>query len=370
MKHNLWAWVLGFAMIGAAIYVGASRKKGTSDTLQATQFGSGTGTSTTEDAQRFAQPIEAKNGPAVIGFVGDLVDGGFKEGDGSLIPFVIGDIIKLDAEAVNAVQYRWTVNGSVIKDKNNEEWSTQKDREYVVERGGDHKFAVQVRGTDPNILSQMREVTIKTVAVFITSFDKAIVEEDDRCLTGEEYTVEVTLADPITAELDFFELRYLVNDVPVKHPDDGKEWTIERSLGYQFPAPGQYSLKVEVRRKGQTEVEASATLAETIVVADAVLLTFDAFPDKYAPLGTTVALDCFPDSIFGKSECRFGVKKVVAADFEWIADSDGSMWGAAERNWLPTEPGNYIIRAEVREIGKPQAEDFRELLYTVTLGDF
>lgn len=363
MKQNLWAWLIGLAMIAGAIGIGASRKK-LGDSLQATQFSEGA-----TPAAAVKPAIEPKNGPAVIGFVGDLVVGGTKQGE-DLIPFVIGDIITLNAEAVNAVQYRWTLNGVPVKDKNNEEWSVQKDREFTVENAGAHTFAVQVRGTDPALVSPPREASLKTVAVYITSFEKSLVQEDDRCLTGEDYTVEVSLADPITADLDFFELRYSLNDVPIKHPDDNKEWTTERDLTYTFTAPGQYSFKVEVRRTGQKESEASATLAETIVVSDAILLTFDAYPEKYTPLGSTIALDSFPQSIFGKSECRFGIKKVVAAEFEWIADNDGSMWGAAERSWLPTEPGNYILRAEIRESGKLATEDSREILYTVTVGDF
>lgn len=99
-------------------------------------------------------------------------------------------------------------------------------------------------------------------------------------------------------------------------------------------------------------------------------MSFDAYPDKCAALGTTVGLDAFPQSVFGKSECRFGVKKVEAADFAWIAEQDGAIWGEADRDWLPTEPGNYILRVEIREPGKEQAEDSREILYTVTIGEF
>ena len=363
MKSNVWAWILGLALIAAAIGIGMGRKKGP-EGLGGTQF------SKQNESNSAVQPaIEAKNGPMVLAFRGDLADGGTKQNDGVVIPFVIGDRLTLQADAINAVEYRWTVNGAVIKEKD-DEWSRRKDREYEVVDAGELKFTVQVRGAEKSVTSHPKEAVLKTECVHIISFEKSLIEEDDRSLTGEDYTVEVSLAEPITADLEFYELRYFVNDVPVKHPDDNKEWTTERDFTYTFPAPGQYSFKVEVRRAGQKQSEAHAELAETIVVADAILLSFDAYPDKYAPLGTTIALDAFPQSIFGSTECRFGVKKVVAADFDWIRQDDGSAWGAAERNWLPTEPGNYIIRAEIREVGKEQAEDSRELLYTVIEGNF
>lgn len=367
MKSNIWAWLLGVALIAAAVGIALARKKGP-EGLQGTQFQSGK-----QDGQgtgkQLKLAIEPRNGPMVIGFVGDLAIGGTKMNDETIVPFVIGDRLTLQAEAVNAVEYRWAVNGTVLKDKD-DEWSRRKDREYEVADAGEMRFSVQVRGAETSVISSPKEAVLKTECVHIISFEKSIVLEDDRSLTGEDYTVEVSLAEPIAADLDFYELRYLVNDVPVKHPDDNKEWTTERDFTYTFPAPGQYSFKVEVRRAGQKQAEAHAELAETIVVADAILLTFDAYPEKYAPLGTTIALDTFPQSIFGSTECRFGVKKVVAADFEWITQEDGTLWGTSERNWLPTEPGNYIIRSEIREVGKDQAEDARELLYTVVEGNF
>ncbi len=363
LKQNIWAWILGFAMIAAAVVIGMGRSK-PNDGLKATKF-----ISTEVVGPQQVVAIEPRNGPVVVGFVGDLAIGGTKINDDTIIPFVIGEALTLQADAVNAIEYRWAVNGKVIKDKD-AEWSRRKDREYEVTEAGELHFTVQVRGTDPNVMSHPKEAVIKTEAVHIISFEKSLVEEDDRSLTGEDYTVEVTLAEPITADGDFYELRYLVNDIPVKHPDDNKEWTTERDFTYTFPTPGQYSFKVEVRRAGQKQPEAHAELAETIVVADAILLSFDAYPEKYAPLGTSVYMDAFPQSIFGSTECRFGVKKVVAADFEWVTDDDGTAWGTAERKWLPTEPGNYILRAEIREVGKDAAEDSRELLFTVTEGNF
>ncbi|MCY3018752.1 MAG: hypothetical protein NTW87_06955 [Planctomycetota bacterium] len=363
--RNLWAWGLSVAIVAGAIIMALRAERGGPAGLRARNFAADP-----QAAPAGRKPdVVPQNVPVVTGFVGDLAVGGNKRNDGTKIPFVIGDILTLEAEALNAIEYRWTVNGEALNEKG-QEWSVRKDREYEVATAGELRVSVQVRGSDPALVSQPKQVTIRTEPLFVESFEKNIVEEDDRCLTGEDYTVEVTLAEPMTAGPDFYLLRYSVNDVPVQHPDDGKEWTTERDFTYTFPAPGQYSFKVEVRRATEKHTERTQVLAETIVVADAVLLTFDVFPSKYAPLGTTVQFDVFPASIFGKSECRFGVKNVNAADFEWIPDEDGSVWGAAERSWLPREPGNYILRAEIREPGKARADDYREILYTVTTGDF
>jgi len=365
-KHNLWAWIVSALLIAGAI-VAALRTETPAGNL---------GTSRFETGAQAGRPGEAwpdivpKNNPVVVRFVGDLADGGTKRNDGSVVDFVIGDLLTLDAEALNAVEYRWTVNGEVLKEKD-QEWSVRKDREYEVKTKAELRFAVQVRGADPGAVSQPKETVLTTKALVIESFEKHITQQDeDRCLTGEDVTVEVSMAEPMTADPDFYLFRYSVNDVPMKHPDDGKEWTTEHDFTYTFPAPGQYAFKVEVRRATEKLAEETRVLAETVTVADAVLLTFDATPEKYAALGTTVQLDVFPESVFGKSECRFGWKKVEAAEFEWIPDDDGTFWGAAERSWLPREPGNYLLRAEVREPGKQQADDSRELIYTVTVGDF
>jgi hypothetical protein len=362
-SRNLWAWGLGALLIAGAVVLALKAERPAERVgLGANGFESG------NTAAAGTPDVVARNCPVVLRFVGDLADGGSKRNDGETVPFVIGELLTLEAEALNAVEYRWTANGEVLKEKG-QEWSVRKDREYEVKTAGDLRFSVQVRAAD-SAVSQPKETLLKIKALCIESFEKHITQDEDHCLTGDEFTVEVSLAEPATADLDFYLLRYLVNDVPVPHPDDGKEWTTERDFTYTFPEPGQYSFKVEVRRATEKAAEDSRTLAETITVADAVLLTFDAFPEKFAALGTSVALDVFPESIFGKSECRFGVKKVQAADFEWIADDDGTIWGAAERTWLPSEPGNYLLRAEVREAGKERPDDYREFMFTVTDGDF
>jgi len=319
--------------------------------------------------QKIIPDVIAKDAPVVIAFRGDLAIGGNREQDGSMIPFVIGDILKLEADVTNAVEYRWSVNGQVIKEKD-QEWSKRQDRELELKQAGELRFSLQVRGADIAQLSQPKEALVKTVAVNIESFNASLLQEDDRCLTGEDYTVEVTMTEPISADLDFYCFRYWVNDEIVKHPDDDEEWTTESDFTYTFPAPGQYSFKVEVRRATEKEAEASSTLAEVIVVADSVLLTFDSSPEKHAPLGTKVDMDAFPESLFGKPEARFGVKKLTEADFKWLAEKDGTIWGDSQREWLPTEPGNYILRAEVRESDKDKTDDYRELLFTITDTDF
>ena len=362
---NKWAYWVGGVIVLAGVLAGVLRQ---------VPSGNGTGPGAMNLAvgpKKAAVPdIKAANNlPVVTGFKGDVEDGGIAQNDGTTIPFVIGDILKLDAETLNAIEYRWVVDGEVIKDKD-QEWSKKPDREWEVKSGGDHVFSVQVRGSDPTQLSQPREKTLKTEKLYIRSFEANLTEEEDRGLTGSEYTVEVDMAEPLTADNDFYRFRYSINDEIIKHPEDGEEWTTETSLTYTFPAAGKYTFKVEVRRATEKEVEASATMAQTIEVADAVLLKMDAYPDNTAALGTTVNLDSFPTSTFGKSEVRFGVRRIDAADFDWIPEQDGTMWGDSEREWRPTEPGTYIVRAEIREPGKTQADDHRELKYTITEGGF
>ena len=316
----------------------------------------------------------------VTGFKGDLAAGGYKRNDGVLIPFVAGEILKLEAEVLNATEARWMVNDQVVKDDddNDNEWSAVLQRLYTVKNPGEYKFVVQVRGADPALMSLPKEKTLKIVPLFIESFEPALVEpdEEDRRLTGAEYCVQATMADPIAADAEFYKLRYLVNGQPVRHPDvddaeaEEGEWCSETDFRYTFSAAGTYFFKVEARRATSKEVEGFKEIETPIVVADAIVSSFDILPEKYATLGTTVELSVFNESVSGKSDARFGIKKITAADFEWIRDEDGAIWGSSLRHWLPKEPGNYLIRAEVREAGREQANDFKELRYTVTEGDF
>ena len=368
-RVNRWVWIAGIGIITSGILFGSFKGL--------PKPGLGGGGSFTGDGPDSPSldpagiaPIAAKNVPLVVGFKGDLEHGGNRQRDGSIIPFVIGDILILDADASNATEYRWTVNGEPLKE-HDQEWTRRKDREYEIKVVGELNFGVQVRAANPGVVSPLCQKIIKTVPLFIESFEMVITQDsEDRCLTGGDYAMEVFMYEPFTADLDFYKFRYYVNDVITKHPDDGEEWTSESDFTYTFPAPGQYSFKVEVRRAEAKEPEVQAKLAQTITVADAILTSFDAYPEQFAPLGTTINLDVFNESIFGKSECRFGVKNIIDSEFKWLTEEDGSEWGASQRSWLPTQPDTYLIRAEVREPGKAECDDFRQILYRITEGDF
>ncbi|MFH0939516.1 MAG: hypothetical protein V1899_09590 [Planctomycetota bacterium] len=333
---------------------------------------------------RFAEPatselvIVPKNDPVVTGFKGHLAEGGYQQKDGAVIPFVAGETLKLEAEVLNATESRWMVNSQVIKDDDDKEWSTALLRLYDVKNPGEYKFTVQVRGADTALQSLPKEKTLKIVPLFIESFEPELTEPDDedRRLTGTEYGMEVTLIEPIAANVEFYKLRYLVNGHPTRHPDvedadvEEGEWCHETDFRYTFPAPGTYSFRVEVRRATSKDVEGFKELESPIIVADAILSSFDIHPYKHATLGTTVDLSVFNESLSGKSDVRLGVKKITTTDFEWLKDEDGAIWGSSLRHWLPKEPGNYLIRAEVRESGQEQINDFKELRYTIVESDF
>lgn len=362
-KKQIFSIVLGVGVIALAVAL-ALLKKPAGETVQSERFGSKT------TGEKEPGIVVQKNAPIVLKFLRDLEIGGHRENDGTTYPYVIADEIKLEAEVINGVEYRWTVNGQPVLDAKKQEWSSTLERTFLFEKAGPHTFALQVRGAKEDLLSQPKEITLPIETLRIESFEPSLVEDDDRVLVGEEYTVEVSMVDPLTADLEFYEYRYSINEIPVKHPDTDTEWSNESSLSYAFDKPGRYTFKVDVRRTGQKEVEATSTMAESITVGNAVLLSFDSSPEKYAPLGKPVLLDVFPESVGGEEEVRFGFKKVVEPDFHWIPDEKGVIWAYAERKWTPLEPGNYLLRAEIREKGKEQVDDYRELLFTITEGEF
>jgi hypothetical protein len=182
-KGNLFAWCCGVLLVAGAVLMAFRAKVAKKDELGARRFVTG------PDAPRRIVPdLEENNNPVVIGFVGDLAVRGTKRNDGGLIPFVIGDVLTLDAEALNAIEYRWTVNGELLKEKG-QEWSVRKDREYEVTTAGELRFSVEVRGSDSSAVSQPKETSLRTEPLFIESFEKSLIHDEDRCLTGEEFTV-------------------------------------------------------------------------------------------------------------------------------------------------------------------------------------
>ena len=316
--------------------------------------------------------IVPNNVPVVTAFVGDLQVKGNPQVDGTLEPFVVGESLKLQVEALNAVEYRWTLNGEVLKEKD-QEWSTHGERFYDVTKTGPHIFTVQVRGANQALVSLEKRAELNILPLKIIRLTKAIVHDDDEhFITGETINLEVEMASNMKADLDFYQYRYFVNDVPIKHPDEDAEWSTNDSLTYTFSTPGAYSFRVEARRATEQKAEDSVELPETVVAADAVLLSFDSNPgnEKGVPVGAQVYFSAFPTSRYGKSECRIGVKAINALDFNWIAEETGATWGDPYRTWLPLEPGTYLVRCEIREIGKDVADDSREMVFTVVDGNF
>jgi hypothetical protein len=309
-------------------------------------------------------------GPSLLGFRGDLAIGGSTVIRDQITPFVVGSCLTLDVDWRNAVAFRWTCNGQVVLDKNGEEWGPRPQREYEVKDHGKLSFTVQARGDDVALVSTVLQREIDVEPLYIVEFSPHITDAGDerRVLTGDDYTVQVDMFEP-QGDVEYL-FRYFINNRPIKHPEDGKEWTPEESLTYAFPVPGTYAFRVEVRRADQEKAEASASLP-SIVVADAVLLSFDATPENTGQVGGEVYLDAFDFSLYGDTRCRFGFMLLKeGAAFEWIPDGDGNIWGESSRSWRPTEPGNYKLRVEIRDTNGDEPDDFREISsYVVTSGD-
>lgn len=333
-----------------------------------------------ENTQNGANPgthaqvaIIPNNMPVVTGFIGDLKIKGNPQNDGTVEPYVVGERLKLEVDAVNAIEYRWMLNGLVLKDEKDQEWSKHGERFFDVVKPGMHEFAVQVRGANVALVSQEKKTALNILPLKIMRLTKAIVHEDDEhYVTGDVVNLEVEMAQAMNTDPDYYRYRYSVNDVPIKHPDDGEEWTDNDTLAYTFATPGSYTFKVEARRTTEKKPEDAVELAETVIAADAVLLSFDSSPgnEKGVPVGAPVHFSAFPTSRYGKSECRIGVKLIKAADFNWLKEDTGAFWGDPYRTWLPVEPGTYLVRCEIREIGKELADDSREMVYTVVDGNF
>lgn len=363
--RNMWVWTVAIVIVIAAALFALLREA----PAPANPFG---------QLSLGGDPVKIRplNAPVVTGFLGDLLVRGNKQEDGTLEPFVCGESLKLECEAHNAVEYRWAVNGTVLKEKD-QEWTSQAERFYEVWKPGKYNFTVEVRGADKSV-SLPKSTDLDILPLKIMTFEKNILHPDDeRFLTGSDIVLEVSMAQSMGAGPDFYEYRYFVNDELIKNPENdpdevATEWTNSSSLIYTFPAPGSYTFKVEARRTGETAPEDRQELSETIICGDAVLLSFDSVPDneKGAVLGSQVWLSSFPISREGKSECRFGVKKINVADYTWLPEETGTIWGDSGRTWVPIEAGTYLIRCEVRELGKQTADDFREMYFTIVDGNF
>lgn len=371
-KRGVW-WAAAVCIVAAGIIAGLTvkpKKDGGFGTSSFRAGGTGKNKNGGGDGNGVGLGVRsATTGPLLLGFKGDLAKGCMEESEEGVTPFVVGSILGLDVEWRNATRFRWTCNGKVVPDKDGEEWGPRAERWFEVKKPGEMTFTVQARGENPRKLSGILKRTIKTESLHITSFSPSIYDEgEDRVLTGDDYTVEVETAEP-DDDVEYL-YRYFINNRPIKHPEDGKEWTTEDSLTYAFPVPGKYTFKVEVRRKGAKVPEATATLSP-IVVADAIIENFDATPENTAPAGSEVLLDTFIMSLNGDVECRFGVMPLQeGTKYEWILTENGNEWGGESRMWRPTVPGNYRIRVELRDNNGDGPDDVREIpSFIVTAGE-
>jgi hypothetical protein len=376
MNHPRWlVWLAAVAMVFGALALALFRQPPKGNVLGGTgSFTRSTsGQSNGQDSPLDgSSAIVPKNAPVVLGFIGDLHNQGNPQDDGIIEPFVVGETLKLEVEALNAIEYRWLADGQVLKEKE-QEWSPRPDRFFEVFKPGPVTFTVQVRGAESSLVSLPKTTTLTFPPLKIMKLAKSIIHDDDEhFLTGDTIFLEAQMASALGADPDYYRFRYFVNDSPIKHPDDDEEWSSNDVLPYVFATPGNYSFKVEARRTTEKQPEDTFELAETVVVADAVLASFDSRPDneKGASIGTPVEFSSFPNSRAGKSECRFGIKKINVANYVWLTEENGAVWGDCSRTWVPTEPGTYLVRCEIRETGKEVADDFREMYFTVTDGNF
>src|SRR5437867_2104548 len=97
-----WPILIGVGLIAIGVFMALAKNPSASD-VGAHRFRE-TDSSPTVD-------VVASNAPVVTGFRGHLKVGGRPMNDGTILPFVIGDILHLECDANNAVEYRWTLDG-------------------------------------------------------------------------------------------------------------------------------------------------------------------------------------------------------------------------------------------------------------------
>src|SRR5436190_23993678 len=135
MKNTRWVvWLAAVAMIFGAIALALLRQPKNGNALGGTGSFTGSYSSAPGQSGIGSDPgyaIVPKNAPVVTGFLGDLLNQGNPQGDGILEPFVVGETLKLEAMALNAVEYRWMADGQVLKEKELE-WSPRPDRFFDV----------------------------------------------------------------------------------------------------------------------------------------------------------------------------------------------------------------------------------------------
>lgn len=301
--------------------------------------------------------------PVLLGFKGDLALGGLQGHGGDPKPFVVGEVLTLDVESKNVRELKWTCNGKELTEKG-QVWSAEQTREFPCDSAG--SFLFEVRGRSGDQLTEALERRVEVKALKIESFDCDVtsVATTNRYLTGESCSLHVEMVEPMRETP--YRFRYLLNRKPVKHPDDGLEWTSSDHLAFKFENPGEYHFKVEVKRADSEEAEDSMSLSMPIRVGDAVIYDLDVTPE-HGTVGRQVVLDATVWNQEGPLTCRFGVLDVRQPEkgTQWIKTAEDKEWGGSQRTWIPDKAGVYRIRAEVRDQKGDDADDFWELHYTV-----
>ncbi|MCX7806498.1 MAG: hypothetical protein N3A38_15125 [Planctomycetota bacterium] len=350
---NRAAWImLVLAIIGAAFYFGwRSGNSGRQEDGRIKEYG----------GKGVVRPIE--RAPILKAFKGSLEEGGERRGK-LRVPPIFGNELTFDVEAEGAIEFRWFVDGRLVPHLG-QEWSERSDRSWTAPAPGKYRVRAEARSArgGGKVAHLEKEIYVKPLHIY--SFEADPRSEPDRCLTGElvHFEVDVEIPDML-GEVDY-EYRYSVNGAVQKHPDDGKEWTDSDEFPFRPDKPGDYEIKVEVRRIGQSEPEESASL--TYHVADCLALDLTIAPEDQANVGDSVTLDCFADSIQDEIEYRFTVRQAAAGSKpEVVKDSKGLEWSRDySRLWVPKAPGQYQVTVEVRNAGAREAQDVRSEYYLV-----